>query len=70
MLEVKLRDATTRSGTYTGDEWKLHIPNILFPESHRMEAPGYAGGVLKESDGNDGLLMEIGGVSTKSVRIS
>ncbi len=63
MLEVKLRDATVRSGTYTGDGWKLPIPNILFPESHRMDAPGYAGGVLKESGGNNGLLMEIGGVS-------
>ena len=58
MLEVKLRAATARTGVFRGDGWELPIPNILFPESARLEAPGYAGGVLKENE--EGLFIEIG----------
>ena len=63
MLEVKIRAATTRAGVYSGDGWKLPIPNILFPESSRMEAPGYAGGVLKVEDNN--IFFEIQGKKIK-----
>ncbi len=63
MLEVKIRAATTRSGVYKGDGWKLPIPNILFPESGRLDAPGYAGGVLGEKDGT--IYLEIQGNKIK-----